>query len=134
MNKLNSDSFLDFSYWFSNLIQDNNGVIVTDINEGIRKLIPDMIDQLNDIDNEHTRFMVPDCQIGMPDVAAKTFYDNESSWWYLCLGNQIVNPFKEYKNEFLYYAFTISILSAHDVNTNNNTNSKSKIGTVIELN
>jgi len=135
MNSLNSNFCYDFSYWFSDRIIDNNGNTVSDINAGITKLIPDMIDELNDTSNEHTRFIIPDCQVSMPDVAAKSFYNYENLWWYLCLSNLITNPFNEYNSNLLYYAFTLNILKSHDINTNNsNKNTKSKIGTIIELN
>lgn len=135
MSTINSNSCFDFSYWFSSTIQDNNGNTVTDINEGINKLIPDMIEELNDTTNQHTRFIVPDCQEAMPDISAQKFYNYENLWWYLCLSNVITNPFNEYNRQFLYYAFTLQILVAHDVSINNaKKDNKSKIGTIIELN
>lgn len=135
MANLFSNSYTDFSYWFSNTIIDNNGENVSDINAGIEKLLPDMIDQLNNANNDHTRFIVPDCQIAMPDIAAQTFYKYESLWWYICLANLLDNPFNQYTNQYLFYAFTLQILESHDIKQQkSSTQQKSKIGTIIELN
>lgn len=135
MASLFSNSYTDFSYWFSNTIIDNNGENVSDINAGIEKLLPDMIDQLNNANNDHTRFLVPDCQIAMPDIAAQTFYKYENLWWYVCLANLLDNPFKQYTNRYLFYAFTPKILEDHNIaEQKTSAQQKSKIGTIIELN
>ena len=135
MANLFSNSYADFSYWFSSTAIDNNGEVVSDINAGIEKLIPDMIDQLNNDSNDHTRFMVPDCQIAMPDIAAQTFYNYEHMWWYICLANLLDNPFKQYTNRYLFYAFTSKILEEHNMDQQQKSKQqKSKIGTIIELN
>lgn len=135
MANLFSNSYRNFSYWFSETAIDNNGEVVSDINAGITKLIPDFIETLNNTNNAEKRFIIPDCQIGMPDVAAVTFYNYEEMWWYICLENSLSNPFTEYDNTLLYYIFSENLLSDHNtaVNTTSNTE-KSKIGTVIELN
>ena len=135
MSNIFSNSYSDFSYWFSETTLDNNGEVVSDINAGLLKLIPDLIDQLNNTSNTHKRFIVPDCQIAMPDIAAQTFYNTEDMWWYICLENLISNPFTEYKNELLYYAFSLSLLTDHDKSKQTDTTSNSsKIGKIIELN
>ena len=60
----------NFSYWFSDTIVDPNGKTVSDINKGIQRLIPDLIDQLNDLNNSHTRFVPNETQDGQPDSLA----------------------------------------------------------------
>jgi len=135
MANLFSNSCKNLSYWFSETTLDNNGEIVSDINAGLLKLLPDLMEQLNAGNNAEKRFIIPDCQIATPDIAAQTFYENENMWWYICLENNIVNPFKEYTNNLLFYIFSESYLINHDQNiTNTNTEQKSKIGQIIELN
>ena len=135
MANLFSNHYNKFSYWFSETTLDNNGEVVSDINAGIEKLIPDLMEKLDNAENAEKRFIIPDCQIGMPDVAAVTFYSDEDLWWYICLENSLYNPFSEYKNNLLYYVFPDKILRNHDQSikaTNNIGNSK--IGKIIELN
>ncbi len=135
MAVLFSNSYKDLSYWFSETAIDNDGEVVSDINAGITKLLPELIEQLNNEANAEKRFVIPDCQIAMPDVAAKTFYNNENMWWYVCLENNIVSPFNEYLNNLLFFIFSQSILTQHDLNTKNKeTEKESKIGKIIELN
>ena len=135
MANLFSNSYKNLSYWFSETTLDNNGEIVSDINAGLLKLLPDLMEQLNAGNNAEKRFIIPDCQIATPDVAAQTFYENENMWWYVCLENNIVNPFKEYTNNLLFYIFNESHLANHDQNMIKiNTEQKSKIGQIIELN
>ena len=135
MANLFSNSNKNLSYWFSEITIDNNGEVVSDINAGLLKLLPDLIDQLNVGDNAEKRFIIPDCQIATPDIAAQTFYDNENMWWYICLENNIVNPFKEYTNNLLYYIFSDAYLENKDQqNTTANSTKESKIGKIIELN
>lgn len=135
MASLFSNSYNDFSYWFSETTLDNNKEVVSDINAGMVKLFPDVVDEINNPNNSHTRFMVPDCQIAMPDIAAQTFYNYENLWWYVCLANLLDNPFEQYTNHYLYYAFTAKIIEEHNTKQAENTNQqKSKIGTIIELN
>lgn len=135
MANLFSDSYNDFSYWFSKTIVDNNGEVVSDINAGMEKLLPGLNEQLSNPENDHTRFIVPDCQIAMPDIAAQTFYGYENLWWYVCLANTIDNPFTQYLNQYLLYAFSCKLIEAHDIEqTKQATNKESKIGTIIELN
>ena len=134
-NILFSNSYNNFSYWFSQTAIDNNGEVVSDINAGITKLIPELREQLDDTNNEHIRFIIPDCQISLPDIAASRFYGNENMWWFVCLENQITNPFNEYNNQYMYYAFSKSLLSDHSLSAQSKTGDKeSKIGTIIELN
>lgn len=135
MANLFSNSYNDFSYWFSETTIDNNGEVVSDINAGIVKLLPEVVDEINNPVNEHTRFIVPDCQIAMPDIAAQTFYKYENLWWFICLANLLDNPFEQYLNQYLYYAFTSKILEDHNTEQQKTSNEqKSKIGTIIELN
>ena len=134
-NVLFSNSYNNFSYWFSQTAIDNNGEVVSDINAGITKLIPELREQLDDTSNEHIRFIIPDCQISLPDIAASRFYGNENMWWFICLENQITNPFNEYSNQYMYYAFSKNLLSDHSISAQSKTGDKeSKIGTIIELN
>lgn len=135
MANLFSNSCRNLSYWFSETTIDNNGEVVSDINAGLLKLLPELMDKLNVGDNAEKRFIIPDCQVAIPDVAAKTFYSDENMWWYICLENNIANPFKEYTNNLLFYVFNESYLTNQDQKITNTTNSKnSKIGTIVELN
>lgn len=133
-SNLFSNSYNDFSYWFSNTTIDNNGEVVSDINAGLVKLIPGMIDELNNTNNEHTKFILPEVQEYMPDMVAMQLYNNEHLWWYICLTNLLVNPFVEYKHNFMYYAFTKTILANHAIEKETSSKNQSKIGTIIELN
>lgn len=135
MANLFSNSYNDFSYWFSETAIDNNGEVVSDINAGIGKLFPELNEQLNNPENDHTRFIVPDCQIAMPDIASQCFYNYEGLWWFICLANAIDDPFTQYLNQFLFYAFSSKLIEEHDTNQSETTTAqKSKIGTIIELN
>ena len=132
---VSSNSYQNFSYWFSDRIVDNNGQSVSDINAGLLKLIPDMLDGINNIENCDGRFIVPDCQVGMPDAAAVSFYSDENMWWYICFANLLSNPFTEFNSNLAYYVVNKDVLKNHNVSLNSqNVNKKSKIGTIVELN
>lgn len=127
----------NFSYWFSDTIVDPNGKTVSDINKGIQRLIPDLIDQLNDLNNNHTRFIPGEDQDGQPDSIAFLKYNNDRLWWYVCLSSCLENPFTEFSHERVLYAYDNSYLTAHatkEVKDSNKKEQQSKIGTVIELN
>lgn len=135
MANLFSNNYRNLSYWFSEITLDNNGEVVSDINAGITKLIPGLMEDLNNPEKAEARFIIPDCQIGTPDIAAVTFYTYEDLWWYICICNSISNPFDEYNNNFLFYVFPEKTLSSHDTNVNiTNNSSQSKIGKIVELN
>lgn len=134
MNKIFSNNYQDFSYWFSTTIQDNNNNTVSDINKGIENMIIGLSDDLTP-DNNHERFIIPEIQNGMPDIVASGKYGNENMWWYLCFSNSLDDPFTQYKTKMLYYAFDESILNNHNNKNNESKNTKkSKVGTIIELN
>lgn len=135
MSSIFSNNYKDFSYWFSETITDPNDNVTSDINKGIEKMIVGLIDELNNPDNSHEKFTIPETQVGMPDIVANAKYDNENMWWYLCLANLLDNPFVQYKNQMMYYAFDEMILEDHKIEINKSKNSqKSKIGTIVELN
>lgn len=133
---LTSRNYRDFSYWFDNIITDPNGNVVSDINAGITKLIPDMFYTLNDTTNYHKRFGLTEQTQNMPDIAAMSLYGTEALWWYIMFANLIDNPFSNFTNEFLYYAFSEKLLSEHSISEENKAseNTENKIGTIIELN
>jgi hypothetical protein len=130
-----TNSYDNLSYWFEDRIVDNNGVSVSDINAGLVKLIPGLIDDLNDTSNTHTRFVLNEEQEGMPDDVASRIYENQNLWWYICLANLLDNPFDEFKTSMIYYAFDGQYLTAHQVEQEASKQSKeSKIGKIITLN
>lgn len=127
-------SYKNFSYWFDERIVDNNDISVTDINKGLTKLIPDLIDELNNLDNAHQTFVVNEQNIGEPDAQAYLIYGNPVLWWYICLSNLIDDPFEEFTSNKIFYAFDEKYLSEHNVETESQTTTTATTGTTITLN
>ena len=137
MEDIFSSDYQDFSYWFSDTITDPKGNNVSDINKGIKRLFTDLVDQLNNLDNQHSKFFINEGQDGQPDSAAYIKYSNENLWWYMCLSNCLENPFKDFVHDKIFYAFEKTILTNHAKTESNSTtkdNTESKIDKIIELN
>jgi hypothetical protein len=126
----------DFSYWFSDTIVDPKGNTVSDINKGLTRLIPDLIDQLNDLNNDHTRFIPTSNQDGQPDLIAFNNYGTDSLWWYVCLSSCIEDPFNDISHKMVLYTYDKKYLTNHAEKeiTESQDNMESKIGKIIELN
>ena len=127
MEDIFSSNYQDFSYWFSDTITDPKGYTVSDINKGIKRLFTDLVDQLNNLNNQHRQ----------PDSAAYVKYSNENLWWYMCLSNCLENPFEDFVHDKIFYAFEKTILTNHAKTESNSTtkdNTESKIDKIIELN
>lgn len=130
-------SYSNFSYWFSDTIVDPQGKTVSDINKGIRDLIPGLIDQLNNLENDHTKFIPSGSQDGQPDSVAYLKYGNQNLWWYVCLSSCLENPFTEFSHGNVLFAFNRNYLSQHAQTKESKQTpqgTESKIGQVIELN
>lgn len=131
------DDYNNLSYWFSDTIVDLNGKTVSDINKGLVRLIPDLIDQLNNLDNIHTTFIPSENQNGQPDSVAYLKYNNQNLWWYVCLSSCLEDPFKEFSHERVLYAYDRGYLTNHaqeETAAKNAQDQESKIGKIIELN
>lgn len=127
----------NLSYWFDKTLTDPNGNVVTDINAGLVNLIPNIMPELNNLNNEHERFVLTDIVTYQPDLIAHVQYKNDDLFWYVCLANLIDNCFDGFDSEHIYYAFSTSYLSMLATNNNakkNPSNSNGKIGTTITLN
>ena len=135
-----SNDFRDFSYWFKDTIIDPEGNVVSDINSGIKKLMPNLYEATKDDNNSSTIFAIPDHMQNIPDFASYQIYGTDILWWFLMYCNSIDNPFKDFTNKFLYYGFDVGFLQACSIDAESNAinaqqkESENKIGTIIELN
>lgn len=100
------------SYWFNQTITDGNGNTITDINAGLRKLLPDLMPELNNLSNNYTTFAIDETILGQPDYIAHTMQKNHNLFWYVCLANLITNPFEGFDTEHIYYSFDKSYLTS----------------------
>lgn len=137
MEDIFSSDYQDFSYWFSDTITDPKGNNVSDINKGIKRLFTDLVYQLNNLDNQHSKYYIDETQDGQPDSTSYLKYGNTKLWWYMCLSSCLEDPFKDFVHDKIFYTFEKDILTNHattesESNTKNNT--ESKIDKIIELN
>lgn len=128
----------NLSYWFNQKVMDNNGNMVSDINAGLRKLLPDLMPILNNLQNNHEEFMIDDTLLGQPDYMAASFNGGENLFWYICLANLVADPFGGFDTEHVYYAFDNNYLTQLCSNKNSGAGTQSaqkeKIGKIVTLN
>lgn len=127
---VNMDSF------FPDVIVDQNGVAVTDINAGLETLFR-MFNEEAPKYTESQNYLVKDFEEAYPELVAKnSIMANEAYWWWLLLVNRIENPFVEIAKFWV-----LSILNTNDINSlieTGNTivenKNNQRIGNIIELN
>lgn len=132
-------SITQLSYWFNQKTKDNNGNTVTDINAGLRKLIPDLWPIISTADAATNQFIIDETLAGQPDYMASVYNDSPDLFWYICLSNLVTSPFDDFDTEHIYYAYSTNHLN--EIATNKNSgggtqpaSSPDKNGKIITLN
>lgn len=133
-NNLNNVYFDSF---FQSTVIDNNGILVTDINAGLRNLFVTLNDEIPYM-TETSRHLCTEAEEAYPDLlATHSILGGQQYWWWILLFNKLENPFTEILPNWIY-----SIVDAADIenfidisNTGvNNYNNNDRFGTVVELN
>lgn len=127
---------IPFHSFFQEVIIDNNGIPVTDINAGLYNLFVTFNEKAKDF-NEVQRYLVAEYEEGYPDLVAKhSALSNDQYWWWLLLLNRLENPMTDIKANWIY-----SINSQENIqefinysNENASSNTNKRIGTIVELN
>lgn len=130
LNDISLDSF------FQEMIVDNNGKSVTDINLGLLNLFK-TFNEYSDQLNEDERYLVHDFEEGYPDLVAKhSILSDQQYWWWVLLLNRLENPMTDLKTGWVYSINSQNQIAEFINNSNsqeNSTNNK-RIGTIVELN
>ena len=127
---------LYFNSFFQKKIVDNNGVSVTDINNGLRNLFVNFNERADNF-TPTQRFFVNDIVAGYPDlIAKKSILKKQEYWWWITLLNRLENPMTDFKPNWVYSINdTNQIINfINETNENISSNNNNRIGKVIELN
>lgn len=132
-NYLNNISFSSF---FQEIIIDNNGIPVTDINAGLQNLFANFNENADNFLDEQ-RFFVSENEEGFPDlVAYLSILGDQNYWWWVLLLNRLENPFLDIKANWIYSINSEAQIQQFIKLTNetNSSRSTNRIGKVVELN
>jgi len=129
-NSVNYDSFFD------EIITDNKGNSVCDVNAGLNNLYKYFNEYFNAFELTQ-RYFVPEQEAGYPDlVAAKSAFGSQDYWWWVLLINRQDDGLEGIKKNWVY-----SIIDPVQVDTFNTTSTSAdeasnddRIGSVVELN
>lgn len=130
---LNSISFASF---FQEVILDNNGIPVTDINAGLQNLFVNFNENADNFFDEQ-RFYVSENEEGFPDlVAYLSILGDQNYWWWVLLLNRLENPFLDIKVNWIYSINSADQIQSFINNTNetNSSRSTNRLGKLVELN
>lgn len=127
-----SDTNLDT--YFTDIIQDNKGNPVTDLNKGLRELfIP-----INDANiKEVQRYLVSEIEDGYSDLLAKhSILGSEAYWWWVLLLNGLTDPLADIKSNWIYSINSIDQIDElnGDIKNTKSNIEKSRIGETVDLN
>lgn len=131
-NSLNATNFDSF---FQEMILDNNGIAVTDINAGLVNLFKTFNEEADNF-SEVERYLVGEFEEGYPDLVAKNSnLANTKYWWWICLLNRLENPMTDIKANWVYAINSPATINSF-INKSNQIMSTSnrRIGTIVELN
>lgn len=131
-NSLNSTNFDSF---FQEMILDNNGIAVTDINAGLVNLFKTFNEEADNF-SEVERYLVGEFEEGYPDLVAKNSnLANIKYWWWICLLNRLENPMTDIRANWVYAINSPATINSF-INKSNQIMSTSnrRIGTIVELN
>ena len=129
---------VSYSYnsFFTDMIVDNNGVAVCDVNKGLARLY--------EYYNEHdiayqgvSRHIIGAHEEGYPDlVAMNSSYGGSAFWWWLLFFTRQEDPFVDTKENYIYTTRSPEQVTTFITNVNKgeeNTNSN-RIGKIVDLN
>ncbi len=131
-NSLNATNFDSF---FQEMILDNNGIAVTDINAGLVNLFKTFNEEADNL-SEVERYLVGEFEEGYPDLVAKNSnLANTKYWWWICLLNRLENPMTDIRANWVYAINSPATINSF-INKSNQIMSTSnrRIGTIVELN
>ena len=129
-NAINFDSF------FKDIIVDNNGIAVVDLNEGIDNLYKYFNENAWSLEQVQ-QYLVTEFEEGYPDlVAVNSVLSNQQYWWWILLLNRLEDPLEDIKQNWVYAINSQEEISSFIQGSNNVDQSKtgSRIGSVVELN
>lgn len=134
-NYINNTAFDSF---FQKRILDNNGISVTDINAGLMNLFAKFNEEEATTFFEVERRLCSELEDGYPDVIAlRSSLGNQGYWWWLLLLNRLENPFTDIKTNWIYSInspLQISNFIDATNNSNNNSITNDRYGSIVELN
>lgn len=131
----NSLNAINFDSFFQEMILDNNGIAVTDINAGLVNLFKTFNEETDNF-SEVERYLVGEFEEGYPDLVAKNSnLANTKYWWWICLLNRLENPMTDIKANWIYAINSPATINSF-INKSNQimSASNSRIGTIVELN
>ncbi len=130
LNSLTLDSF------FQEGIIDNNGVYVTDLNAGVVNLFGQFRDAEQGF-HESQLYLATEQDEGFPDLVAKSsILGSGAYWWWILMLNNLENPLKDIKANWIYAINSKSMID-NFVNTTNSAasaGSNGRLGNIVELN
>lgn len=122
-----------FSSFFENTIVDNNGIAVSDFNDGIKKLYDNVITPADT--SNYKMFIITEEDQGFPDLIAYKYFGDQNLWYYFLLTNGIEDPFKQLDMGWAYGAVDYSdAKNSIDVAEESKLVASSRIGDTITLN
>ena len=129
-NTIKYDSF------FTDIITDNKGVSVCDINAGLNNLYKYFNENASQFE-EVQRYYVPEPEAGYPDlVAYKSVLGSQDYWWWVLLLNRQDDGYHGLKSNWVY---SINSNTQIDTFIQNSTSADEasnddRIGSIVELN
>lgn len=129
-NSINFDSF------FTEMITDNNGTAVIDMNAGLDNLYKYFNENAWSLEQVQL-YLVTEFEENYPDlVALHSVLGDQQYWWWILLLNRLEDPLEDIKQNWVYAINSYDQISSLIQGSNNVNSSKSnsRIGTVVELN
>ena len=133
-NDKNND--VNFDSFFKEMIVDNNGISVVDLNTGLDNLYKYFNENAWSLE-EVQQYLVTEFEEGYPDlVAVNSVLGSQRYWWWLLLLNRLEDPFEDIKQNWVYAINSQDQISSFIQGSNNVDQSKTggRIGSVVELN
>lgn len=125
-----------FDSFFSEIIKDNNGKTVTDVNAGLVNLY-DFFNDKAPLLNAKEGYLVSDFEHGFPDLVARNSYlGSQDYWWWILLLNRLDNPFEDIKTNYIYSINDNNTIDAliSDSNITKEQQGTNRVGSIVELN
>lgn len=122
-----------FSSFFTDRIVDTNGVSVTDINKGIKKLYNSVVVPTDNA--SYNMFVITEEDQGFPDLIAHKYFGDQNLWYFFLLTNGLEDPFVELSLGWAYGIVDYApAKNAIDVSEEKELTVQSRIGSTITLN
>lgn len=127
---------IPFNSFFSQIVKDNNGKTVTDVNAGLVNLYSFFNDEEHKLIADQA-YLVSKFEEHFPDLVAMTsLLTKQDYWWWILLLNRLDNPLEELKENWVYSIINPVAVNSliTDSNTNKQEQTTSRIGSIVELN